>query len=91
MLAQRFDYSGERQHHEKLVGRAELGARLDQLLFYGDGDRWVVVTGGPGIQERDPGGVAGAARGGRRHGGASLHPPRPVTAAAAGELDRDRR
>jgi hypothetical protein len=49
MPGQRFDYSGERQRHEKLVGRAELLARLDQLLVDGDADRWVVVTGGPGM------------------------------------------
>jgi hypothetical protein len=49
MPGQRFDYSGERQRHEKLVGRAELLARLDQLLVDGDGDRWVVITGGPGM------------------------------------------
>ena len=49
MPAQRFDYSGERQRHEKLVGRAALLARLDQLLVDGDGDRWGVVTGGPGM------------------------------------------
>jgi len=49
MPGQRFDYSGERQRHEKLVGRAELLARLDQLLVIGEGDRWVVITGGPGM------------------------------------------
>jgi WD40 repeat protein len=49
MLGQRFDYSGERQRHEKLVGRAQLLAQLDQLLVNGDGDHWVVVTGGPGM------------------------------------------
>src|SRR3954464_6077638 len=49
MTGQRFDYSSERQRHEKLVGRAELLARLDQLLVDGDGDRWVVITGGPGM------------------------------------------
>jgi AAA ATPase-like protein len=49
MPGQRFDYSSERQRHEKLVGRAELLARLDQLLVDGDGDRWVVITGGPGM------------------------------------------
>jgi hypothetical protein len=32
MTGQRFDYSSERQRHEKLVGRAELLAHLDQLL-----------------------------------------------------------
>jgi hypothetical protein len=51
MLGQRFDSSGERQRHETLVGRAELLARLDQLLVDGDGDRWVEVTGGPGMSK----------------------------------------
>lgn len=49
MSGERFDYSGERQRHEKFVGRAGLLARLDQLLVAGGGDRWVVVTGGPGM------------------------------------------
>lgn len=49
MSEERFDYSGERQRHEKFVGRAALLARLDQLLIASDTDRWVVVTGGPGM------------------------------------------
>src|SRR5262244_684788 len=49
MTGQRFDYSTERQRHESFVGRADLLARLDQMLVDGDGDRWVVITGGPGM------------------------------------------
>lgn len=33
------------------VGRAAPLARLDQLLVEGRTDRWVVVTGGPGIED----------------------------------------
>jgi WD40 repeat protein len=49
MLEERLDYSNERQRHERFVGRAELLARLDRLLIGDGGDRWVVVTGGPGM------------------------------------------
>src|ERR1041384_8679063 len=49
MSGERFDYRNERQRHEKFVGREALLARLDELLV-GDGtDRWVVITGGPGM------------------------------------------
>src|SRR5678816_3051073 len=48
MAAERFDHGNE-QRHEKFVGRAALLAQLDQLLVDGDTDRWVVVTGGPGM------------------------------------------
>jgi hypothetical protein len=49
MSGERFDYSNERQRHEKLVGREALLARLDELLVDDGADRWVVVTGGPGM------------------------------------------
>jgi len=49
MFAERLDYSNERQRHERFVGRAALLARLDQLLVDSDTDRWVVITGGPGM------------------------------------------
>jgi hypothetical protein len=47
MSGDRFDYSSERQRHEKFVGRAALLARLDRLLVDSETDRWVVITGGP--------------------------------------------
>jgi hypothetical protein len=46
---ERFDDSNERQRHEKFVGREALLARLDELLVDAGADRWVVVTGGPGM------------------------------------------
>jgi ATP/maltotriose-dependent transcriptional regulator MalT len=49
MSGERIDYSIERQRHERFVGRAALLARLDQLLVADRTDRWVVVTGGPGM------------------------------------------
>src|SRR5882757_5081792 len=49
MPGERFDYSNERQRHEKFVGRAALLARIDALLADDGADRWVVVTGGPGM------------------------------------------
>jgi len=49
MSGNRFDYSSERQRHEKFVGRAGLLTRLDQLLVDSETDRWVVITGGPGM------------------------------------------
>jgi AAA ATPase domain len=39
----------ERLRHARFVGRARLLARLDQLLIADTVDRWVVVTGGPGM------------------------------------------
>jgi hypothetical protein len=39
----------ERQRHAGFVGRDRLLARLDQLLVADTIDRWVVVTGGPGM------------------------------------------
>lgn len=42
MPGERFDYSSERQRHEKFVGRAGLLAQLDQLLVNSETDRWVV-------------------------------------------------
>src|ERR1041384_7520441 len=44
-----FDYSKERQRHEDFVGREDLLAHLDTLLIDSDIDRWVVITGGPGM------------------------------------------
>jgi WD40 repeat protein len=49
MSGDRFDYRSERQRHEKFVGRAGLLARLDRLLVDSETDRWVVITGGPGM------------------------------------------
>jgi len=49
MSGERIDYGIERQRHESFVGRAALLARLDQLLVTDTTDRWVVVTGGPGM------------------------------------------
>src|SRR3954469_8775171 len=49
MSGERFDYRNERQRHEKFVGREALLARLDELLVGDGADRWVVVTGGPGM------------------------------------------
>src|SRR5512147_99153 len=49
MSEERFDYTNERLRHEKFVGRKALLARLDQLLVEDGVDRWVVVTGGPGM------------------------------------------
>jgi len=37
------------QRHESFVGRAGLLDRLDQLLVDSEADRWVVITGGPGM------------------------------------------
>ena len=41
------DFTIERQRHAGFVGRAELLARLDQLVIADRADRWVVLTGGP--------------------------------------------
>jgi hypothetical protein len=49
MSGERLDYENERRRHETFVGRAELLARLDQWLLADGTDRWVVVTGGPGM------------------------------------------
>jgi putative protein kinase ArgK-like GTPase of G3E family len=49
MSGERIDYSIERQRHEGFVGRTTLLDRLDQLLTADGTDRWVVVTGGPGM------------------------------------------
>jgi hypothetical protein len=49
MPGERFDYANERQRHEKFVGREALLSRLDELLVGEGADRWVVVTGGPGM------------------------------------------
>jgi hypothetical protein len=46
---ERLHYGIERQRHEGFVGREALLARLDHLLGAGEADRWVVVTGGPGM------------------------------------------
>lgn len=43
------DFAIERQRHAGFVGRAELLARLDQLVIGDHTDRWVVLTGGPGM------------------------------------------
>jgi hypothetical protein len=43
------DFAIERQRHAGFVGRAELLTRLDQLVIADRADRWVVLTGGPGM------------------------------------------
>ncbi len=43
------NFAIERQRHDGFIGRAALLARLDQLLIEERADRWVVVTGGPGM------------------------------------------
>src|SRR5207342_522485 len=43
------DFTAERARHARFVGRAALLAQLDQLLVDEPSDRWVVVTGGPGM------------------------------------------
>jgi hypothetical protein len=47
--AESIDLTEERQRHAPFVGRAALLARLDQLLIEDRADRWIVVTGGPGM------------------------------------------
>ncbi|HEY0479709.1 MAG TPA: AAA family ATPase, partial [Kofleriaceae bacterium] len=47
--SQRIDFRIERDRHQGFVGRTALLARLDQLLAADRTDRWVVVTGGPGM------------------------------------------
>ena len=43
------DFAYERQRHAGFVGRADLLARLDRQLIEDTAQRWVVVTGGPGM------------------------------------------
>jgi len=43
------DFTAERARHERFVGRTTLLTRLDQFLIEDQADRWVVVTGGPGM------------------------------------------
>jgi AAA ATPase domain len=43
------DFTAERARHARFVGRAALLAQLDRLLIEEPADRWVVVTGGPGM------------------------------------------
>src|SRR5262249_51318102 len=43
------NFAYERQRHAGFVGRAALLARLDQQLLNDTSQRWVVVTGGPGM------------------------------------------
>src|SRR5215510_6309810 len=49
MSGERIDYGIDRQRHESFVGRADLLAQLDQLLIEDGPDRWVLITGGPGM------------------------------------------
>ena len=49
MVPGAIDFTIERQRHAGFVGRRELLAQLDQLLIDDRRDRWVVVTGGPGM------------------------------------------
>jgi len=43
------NFAYERQRHVGFVGRAALLAQLDQQLIEEPAQRWVVVTGGPGM------------------------------------------
>jgi hypothetical protein len=43
------NFAYERQRHSGFVGRADLLARLDRQLIEDMSQRWVVVTGGPGM------------------------------------------
>jgi hypothetical protein len=43
------NFAYERQRHAGFVGRDALLARLDQELIQAAAQRWVVVTGGPGM------------------------------------------
>jgi WD40 repeat protein/nucleoside phosphorylase len=45
----RLNYDIERGRHGGFVGRGAILAALDRLLLDEDTDRWVVVTGGPGV------------------------------------------
>ena len=49
MQTRAINFAIERQRHRGFVGRGTLLARLDQLLIEEPADRWVVVTGGPGM------------------------------------------
>jgi WD40 repeat protein len=49
MSGERINYRIERQRHEGFVGRESLLDQLDELLIADGADRWVVVTGGPGM------------------------------------------
>jgi hypothetical protein len=49
MQTKAINFAIERQRHRGFVGRRALLARLDQLLVEAPADRWVVVTGGPGM------------------------------------------
>jgi ATP/maltotriose-dependent transcriptional regulator MalT len=49
MSGERLNDSIERQRHEGFVGREALLDQLDELLTADGTDRWVVVTGGPGM------------------------------------------
>jgi hypothetical protein len=46
---ERIDYDIELQRHRGFVGRVELLAWLDRLLVADSRDRWVIVTGSPGM------------------------------------------
>jgi hypothetical protein len=49
MSGERLDYGIERQRHQGFIGREAVLAELDWLLVADETDRWVVVTGGPGM------------------------------------------
>src|SRR5262245_9977713 len=48
-MAGLIDFTVERQRHAAFVGRSALLTRLDQLLLADRADRWLLVTGGPGM------------------------------------------
>jgi hypothetical protein len=48
-LREAINFAYERQRHAGFVGRADLLARLDRELIEDIAQRWVVVTGGPGM------------------------------------------
>ncbi|HEX3480658.1 MAG TPA: ATP-binding protein, partial [Kofleriaceae bacterium] len=49
MATKAINFAVERQRHRGFVGRGALLAELDRLLIEEPADRWVVVTGGPGM------------------------------------------
>src|SRR4051794_7766012 len=49
MRGDHLDYGIERQRHAGFIGREAVLAEIDRLLVAEEADRWVVVTGGPGM------------------------------------------
>src|SRR5689334_10310329 len=49
LLREALNFAYERQRHAGFIGRVALLAQLDQQLIEESTQRWVVVTGGPGM------------------------------------------